>query len=488
MNSVSIVIAGNAPKLQAAVESAAAQTFPPLEIIVVEPSNRRLSSRLREALVRQGIDVIRLDQAASSAALRNAGVRASRGAWVGTLDPDDVLAPSFLADCAALSETAAVITSWSRVSDEAEVRSSGQEIDLSTVIGRPDLVHACSLFRREVWDGVGGFDEELPGHEMYDFWIRILTNGYKGAAIEHPLPTCRSSSPLLSLANERQVAAPFSSLFTKHRAIFARDLVSSLCRRDIRLEELRNRQATLHARHQAYERELRDLEGEVSGVTAALRGAGRDRVEWGDFHRTTPISSEWGADRGRCIDRYYIEQFLEARATDIRGNVLEVHHNDYTKRYGADRIRKSDVIDIDPTNPRATVIADLRSADVIPPQTYDCLILTQTLHVIYDVRAVLRECTRILKPAGVLLATLPFASRLAPEQGPDGDFWRFTASAARRLFEEFFAPDRIDVQSYGNVLVNIAFLYGLACHELTEREFETHDPYFPVVIGVRAQR
>jgi SAM-dependent methyltransferase len=223
-------------------------------------------------------------------------------------------------------------------------------------------------------------------------------------------------------------------------------------------------------------------------LTAALVTHGRSRFEWGDFDRRTPMSQFWGADRGRCIDRYYIEGFIAAHASDIRGSVLEVHDDDYTRQFGGTRVTRSDVLDIDPTNPRATVIADLQKPAAIADDSYDCIILTQTVHVIFDIHAVVRQCRRILKPGGILLATLACASRIAPEQGLDRDFWRFTASAARRVFGDCFSSDNIQVRSHGNVLVNIAFLYGLACHDLTEAEFEAHDPYFPLIVSVRATK
>jgi hypothetical protein len=108
------------------------------------------------------------------------------------------------------------------------------------------------------------------------------------------------------------------------------------------------------------------------------------------------------------------------------------------------------------------------------------------LHRVYDLRAVIQETVRVLVPGGVVLATLPCASRLVDE-GQAEDFWRFTASAARRLFGESFHPDRLDIRSYGNVLTTIGFLYGVGREELTNEELEVHDPYFPLIIGVRAQ-
>jgi SAM-dependent methyltransferase len=194
----------------------------------------------------------------------------------------------------------------------------------------------------------------------------------------------------------------------------------------------------------------------------------------------------WGSDRGICIDRHYIERFLEEHQDDVQGDVLEVHDSIYTRRYGGLRVRRADVIDIDPTNPHATIIADLRDATAIPPAAYDCIILTQTLHVIYQMRAVAAECRRILRPGGVLLASFPCISRVDDEGGLDGDFWRLSASAVRQLFGEVFSPECLDVHAHGNLLVSIAFLYGLAAHELTSAELEHFDSAHPLDVTLRA--
>src|SRR5262249_12336582 len=129
-----------------------------------------------------------------------------------------------------------------------------------------------------------------------------------------------------------------------------------------------------------------------------------DGVDVADLRRTTPVSRDWGYERGTPVDRYYIERFLERRASDIHGVVLEVQEADYTRRFGGDRVARSDVVDLNAANPRATVVSDLRCAANIPSDTYHCVIVTQTMHVVDDMRAVIAECARILKPDGVLLA------------------------------------------------------------------------------------
>jgi hypothetical protein len=210
------------------------------------------------------------------------------------------------------------------------------------------------------------------------------------------------------------------------------------------------------------------------------------RPAWlGTLRRTTPLSDEWGIDRGTPIDRHYIERFLAEHRSDIRGIVLEVRDGSYTGRFGRE-VARCDVLDIDPANPQATIVADLAAADVVPAETFDCFVLTQTLQFIYDTQGAIGHARRILRTGGVLLATVPAVSRVAPRRGRDTDCWRFTALACSRLFGDVFGARNVTVRAYGNVLTGIGFLAGIAAEELTARELAEDDPYFPLVVTVRA--
>ena len=61
-------------------------------------------------------------------------------------------------------------------------------------------------------------------------------------------------------------------------------------------------------------------------------------LDFGDFWRLTPVSTDWGFDRGRPVDRYYIERFLQQHAADIRGHVLEIGDDAYTRRFGGGQV------------------------------------------------------------------------------------------------------------------------------------------------------
>jgi SAM-dependent methyltransferase len=206
----------------------------------------------------------------------------------------------------------------------------------------------------------------------------------------------------------------------------------------------------------------------------------------GTIRRTRPLSDHWGRDRGTPVDRYYIEHFLAGARQSIRGHVLEVLNADYTSRFGMG-VEHSDVLDIDPANSAATIIADLANAESIPSETFACFILTQTLQYIYDISSAVGHAHRILRPGGTLLCTVPTVSRIARRE-LESEYWRLTAAACSRLFGEVFADGAVDVRARGNVLSAVAFLVGMAGEELTSRELDLDDPFFPVLVTVQATK
>ncbi len=216
---------------------------------------------------------------------------------------------------------------------------------------------------------------------------------------------------------------------------------------------------------------------------------------------STPISRVWGSDRGKPVDRHYIEHFLRRQAGadvyhtgDIRGRVLEIADDTYARRFGRTTsptgtgiVEQIDVLDISTRNPKATILGDLTDPATLPADAFDCVICTQTLMLIYDMHAVVANLHRALKPGGVLLVTVAgIAGSIRPDVDHHGDHWRFTSSSVRRLLEERFPPEAIRVEAYGNVRTATAFLYGLATEELSTRELDLRDPDYEVIVAARA--
>lgn len=220
-----------------------------------------------------------------------------------------------------------------------------------------------------------------------------------------------------------------------------------------------------------------------------MSAGGHKPVDFGDLRRTRPISAHWGYDRGTPIDRYYIEAFLAEHAADVRGTVLEFGDDSYARRFGGARVHQMAVLDIDPANAQAADYhEDIASGGGLPAGAFDCVICTQTLHLVYDVPAAIAALARALKPGGLLLATMPGITRISVSEWPGSWFWSFTSASIQRLFAEHFGSLNVFVRSYGNVLAATAFLYGLTVEDLATDELDVNDPEFELSIAVRAVR
>ena len=213
----------------------------------------------------------------------------------------------------------------------------------------------------------------------------------------------------------------------------------------------------------------------------------RGSVAFGDLRRVTPVSASFGMERGRPIDRHYIEAFLATNADAIRGRTLELGDPFYINKYGQGRVSQPEVLHYVEGNPDATIVADLTNAPHIADNSFDCIIFTQTLQMIWDMNAALDTLHRILKPGGVLLLTTSGISKIGRRLGRDdwGEYWRLTAPAVERLAAERFPGSTAVVTPYGNVLSATAYLQGLALEELEPDELDFCDPDFEVIIGAR---
>jgi peptidoglycan/xylan/chitin deacetylase (PgdA/CDA1 family) len=475
--------------LHETLESLRRQTLEAGEVVVaLPPSTDARGRQAATGLAPPGARVVEAP-AEAPGALWNAAIAAAAGPLIACVEEGERLAPRYVeATTAALDADAglAFVAPWVAVDGPGLEVPGGA--DLAAALLGPHAWPARPVVRRTAWHAVGGFDESLPALEDWDLGLRLLAAGFRGLVVEASLV---ERTPRLASWRRRRLedavhGPAMRAVLERHAEAVAADVGRLLGESERRHRHLVARHRELVERRRRALDELATLDRGLTQARAAARAVAGDAIDWGDLGRSAPVSRDWGYDRGTPVDRYYIERFVAAHAADVRGVVLEVQEPDLTRRHGGERVERADVVDIDPANGRATIIADLRAATGIASDTYDCFILTQTLHVIDDMVAVLREARRILKPGGVLLATLPCASRVCLEYGRDGDFWRLTPAGARRLFAEIFPPDAVEVRAWGNVLVTAAFLHGLGHEELAPADLETVDPYFPLLVGVRA--
>ena len=172
--------------VQRAIRSVLAQSSGRHEIIVVDDGSTDGTSELLEQIYGQTIRVIRQENAGVSAA-RNTGMRLATAPLIALLDSDDV----WHADKTRLQ------MAWMQahpdhgmvLCDVRRIEEDGSEIDvfrrrevipqdgwvLGAILRNPSLVPASTMFRREVFTDVGGFDETLRTAEDIDFHLRVAS-------------------------------------------------------------------------------------------------------------------------------------------------------------------------------------------------------------------------------------------------------------------------------------------------------------------------
>ena len=210
-------------------------------------------------------------------------------------------------------------------------------------------------------------------------------------------------------------------------------------------------------------------------------------MRFGDLRRTTPIAHDFGYGRGGPVDRYYIEAFLDLHCHDVRGRVLEIGDSTYTRRFGGARVRRADVLHVDPGQPGVTFVGDLADGSFLPDAAFDCIVLTQTLQFVYDFAAAMRTIARVLAPGGVLLMTVPGISHLDSAESGWGATWHysFTQPSLRRMCADAFGGFDTEVSAYGNVLAAVALLHGLGRDDLTTDELDVHQLEYALVHAAR---
>jgi glycosyltransferase involved in cell wall biosynthesis len=529
--------------MQAAIESVFAQSHQDWELLLVDDGSTDRSTGIAQRYAAAFPEQVRYlehpgHRNAGMSASRNLGIRQARGRYVAFLDADDVWLSHKLGQQIAIMEansTAAMIFgtprywySWTgNPADVRRDRTRPPGAPSNRLYHPPELAlrlyplgHGSApcpsdlLIRRSALADVGLFEESFRGaNQLYEdqaFLAKVYLHGavYVADACwtryrQHPescVEQVRRSGQyddvrryflewLERYLNERGrrevrvwLALQCALAQYRHPTVAG---VPKAARRSLRATRMRARRAVqrllpTHVRSGwATMREALDV---WRGDAVPRPGS----VRFGSMRRPEPFSRQFGFDRGLPIDRHYIEQFLALHAADVQGRVLEIGDDTYSCQFGGERVEACDILHVDDTNPQATIVGDLSQGDAIPSSTFDCVILTQTLHLIFDLAAAVRTIHRILKPGGVVLATVPGITQIADDQWGDSWYWGFTSLSAHRAFAEQFDPTLVVVDVYGNVLAASAFLHGLAAHELRAGELARRDAAYQVIVGVRA--
>ncbi len=506
-----VVTTYNDPEyLVEAIRSVLTQDRTVEEIVVVDDGSESSAADLVASF--PGVTFIRKSNGGLSSA-RNAGLLAIRSSYVTFLDADDLLMP--IAVAAGLScfrehpHAVMVFGGHRRIDAHGEPLGADHvrpvkgdayvELLTTNFIG----MHAAVLYRREVLLAEGGFDERLRMCEDYDVYLR-LARRYEIAAHTKIVAEYRRHERNMS-SNNHQMLEAVLAVHDRHKC-----------------QAQQGRRQAWHTGQRHWYEYYRPVWPQTTNGTGALvqilgriarsvirraknrfRGGRMHRIwrraikrwpptfghiRYGDFASTAPIDPDFGYSRGNPVDRYYIENFLQKSSADIKGRVLEVAEDTYSKQFGGAQITQQDVLHYNEPDPIVTILGDLTQPGVLPEAAFDCIILTQTLQLIFELEKAVTQLHAALKPGGVLLLTVPGISQIERTDWNKSWYWSFTESAVRKLFERSFRPENLEVAQLGNVFSATMFLHGVALEEVDKRKLDVYDEAYPLIVTLRARR
>ena len=203
-----------------------------------------------------------------------------------------------------------------------------------------------------------------------------------------------------------------------------------------------------------------------------------------------PISASYGTERGKSIDRVYIDRFLKQNSESIHGVCMEIGDDGYIKKYGQN-VEKTIILHVEGEGKENVVKGNFETGEGIEDNSVDCLVCTQTLQSIYDIHASVKNIHRMLKKDGVALFTVSGAGG-NPISYTDyhrwGVYWRFTDLSLRRLLEEVFDERKIETKAYGNMKTMMSIMYGMCAEDLSERDFDFYSEKYQMIVTAVARK
>lgn len=183
INIVSVIIPcyNDGKFIHGAIECILNQTYQNFEIIVVDDgSDDLLTVQILEKLNYPKTTVYRKENGGPASA-RNFGIKKSEGQYILTLDADDKFAPDFLEKSITILENkpqiGMVTSNLIRLYKDYKRKVVLKGGDISTFIVRNEA-NASLLYRYNCWEDAGGYDEDAPGFEDWEFAISVTKMGW----------------------------------------------------------------------------------------------------------------------------------------------------------------------------------------------------------------------------------------------------------------------------------------------------------------------
>ena len=224
--------------LDDAIDSVFAQTFQDFEIVIVDDGSTEAGTvQLLSNYQRPRTRVVRIENRGLPGA-RNEGIRQTSGAYICTLDADDLLVPTYLEkSVAALDERPdiAFVSHWLRTFGDEEYEWTPRDAGFPALLDM-NTINGAALVRRDAMVAAGLYDESMRrGCEDWDLWIGLVEKGLPGLILPEVLFLYRRRADSMSrlMMQGTTHVELYRYLIDKHKSSFEAHAVDLLIRREV---------------------------------------------------------------------------------------------------------------------------------------------------------------------------------------------------------------------------------------------------------------
>ncbi|HEX3624933.1 MAG TPA: glycosyltransferase [Verrucomicrobiae bacterium] len=379
--------------LTEAVESVIHQTFTHWEIIVVNDGSPDNTKDVFESLARRwpGRTLRYLEkQNGGLADARNAGIAIARGKYILPLDADDKVHPEMLSKTVSLLEaTPDIAIAYTDLIHFGARNGLVQaaEYDFAEIC-KNNRLNYCSLYRREAWETVGGYQTDMlwQGYEDWNFWIGCGERGFKAKRIPLPLLFYRikdSSMYTVALQHDRELRA---EIILNHPGLYSPETVAAA-------------------------KALID----EAGLTPRLKAAQRPKPAMPPIKNARPeggvaVSNRWTVFPESRLAHQFLDGLegleiggsshnpfgLKTKNVDYTADLMTVHKEEEVKMCG-----------------RALSVDIVAPGDALPVAdgSQDFVISSHVIEHFFDPIKAIKEWLRVVRPGGFIFIIAPHKER-----------------------------------------------------------------------------
>jgi teichuronic acid biosynthesis glycosyltransferase TuaG len=232
---VSVVIPFyNCPYIGQALKSALSQSWKPYEIIVVDDGSTIYADRIGPYLSQ--IHYLGKSNGGTASAL-NHGITHASGDYVVWLSSDDMFYRDKINNQVLFMEQNRLLLSYTNFN---YINGESQLLQLNAAAVFPNHleylrcflqgnpINGCTvMFKRELFQTLGLFDESLPYTHDYDLWFRAILNGHPPVMLNQSLTAYRQHDGMGTIKHYDVIMAEAAATNARYNGLL-RGLISSL--------------------------------------------------------------------------------------------------------------------------------------------------------------------------------------------------------------------------------------------------------------------